>query len=258
MENKAIVDIEENKNDIDTQKSDIDISQKDSKSLSLVKKISLAATGTIGLYLISFIVSLIAILIVGKDTDSINGIVDFVTYGLLFAALVGILNKDILLFKNDFKRWTDVLIGVAFGIGVIVLPTLYNLLVEYFYPHNVNDNEQTLRSFINIYPVCSIIFLGIIGPACEELTYRAGLFNIFNNKKMKWLGYLLSIVIFSFMHFNPFSSDIIGELINLPNYVICAVLLTVAYDKFGFGASFTAHSLNNLYAVIAFIITSRL
>lgn len=250
---------EEAKTNIDNQNNDIDITTKDSKSISLLKKIFLAVTGIPGLFVISLIVSLIVLFVNGmQDTPEATGITDFVTYGVLLVALCGILNKDIIKFKEDFKRWTDVLIGIAFGIGLIVIPILYNLLVQQFYPLEVSDNEAGIRSFIAIYPVCSVIFLGIVGPVCEELTYRVGLFGIFNNKKLKWLGYLLSILVFTFMHFNFASANIVGELINLPNYLICAVLLTVAYDKFGFGASLTAHSLNNLYAVIAFLITSKL
>ena len=47
-----------------------------------------------------------------------------------------------------------------------------------------NENEEDLRSFIVVYPITSIIFLGFIGPMCEELTYRVGVFGVLKNQSL--------------------------------------------------------------------------
>ena len=106
---------------------------------------------------------------------------------------------------------------------------------------------MTLRSFITIYPFISLIFLGVIGPICEELTYRVGLFSVL--KKPKWLAYVIGTLVFALAHFSFTSTNIINELVNLPVYIVSGFALCLAYDKFGLAASLTAHTVNNIYSV---------
>ena len=112
-----------------------------------------------------------------------------------------------------------------------------------------NENEEGLRSFIVIYPWMSLFILGFVGPICEELTYRVGLFGLL--KRWKWLAYIVSALVFAFMHFS-FDAEgdaMIVELINLPMYIFSGVMFALAYDKFGLSASLTAHIVNNVFAV---------
>ena len=249
--------LETGKNDnIDNQNNDIDIKDKTSKDLSLIKRLLFIIVGVAGIFLISFLAMLILNFVPDLSGAQRNGIGNFITYAILFVTLLAIANKDLLIIKNDFKDWTALLIGVAGGILVIILPTLYTTIINLFYEFKYNENEQALRSFINIYPALSIIFLGIIGPMCEELTYRVGMFG--SLRKYKWLAYLVSVLVFALMHFNFFSENIVDEFINLPNYIIPAVIFAFCYDKYGLAASFTAHSINNLYAIISFLIVSNL
>ena len=122
----------------------------------------------------------------------------------------------------------------------------------------VNENELQSRAIIDTYPILSILVLGIIGPICEELTYRLGMFSLIGRIN-RVLAYIITSLVFALMHMN-FSSNanIVVELLNLPSYIFAGVAFCFAYDKFSLPCSLTAHTLNNLFAVIFQIILNNI
>lgn len=246
-----------NVNDINSQDlNKRDIKPLDSRTFPLWQNIVLFVVGCGGIYVLSLLASAITILLRLGSEAELSGAANFITYSFLIVALLGVLNKNIVrLFKD--KKWPSILIGFGIGVGMIIFTVIYgNILNAVMGPVETNDNEKALRSFIGIYPITSIIFLGIIGPVCEELTYRVGLFNIV--KKPKWVAFVVSIIIFAFMHFNFLSPDIGKEFLNLPSYLVSGAALAIAYHFFGFWGSLTAHMTNNLYSVLVFILATNL
>jgi len=230
----------------------------DSKNfcLSNIKCILLIFFGIIGLFIFGAISNLIFKANPNLSQESKNGAINFVTYFLIFASFLIILRKDIFKFLNRFKNWQNILLGIVSGFLIISLQLGYSNIVNLFYPISASKNEESLRSFITVYPLLSILFLSFIGPFCEEMTYRVGIMGILNfNKK---IAYVVSIVIFTLMHFSIDQSNIVNELINLPMYLLSATALTITYDKLGFEASYCAHVVNNLWSVIGIIIISNL
>jgi len=227
-----------------------------SKSLPLWQKFALFFGGSVGLYILSFICSIILLKMAGMENGpNFSGIATFITYGALFIALLGVLNKNIIKVSKDHII-PNLFIGFGIGFGMIVVPIIYSVIISLFRTPAVSENEAALRSFLVIYPFPSILVLGIVGPICEELTYRVGLFNLF--KKWKWLAYIISSLIFAFMHFGFDSPDLVNEFINLPIYLFCGFSLAFAYDFFGFWGSVAAHTFNNLYSVIMVLLSHSL
>ena len=218
-------------------------------NLSNTKRLLLFMVGCFGLYIISLLAVLIMAMVPLAKVEK-TGATDFLTYGFLTVALLGVLGSDVLIIRNEAKLY-KFFVGIGFGLAVILIPAIYDTIINLFYPHGVNANEAGLRSFIPAYPYLSIIFLCILGPMCEELTYRVGLFGLL--RKKKWVAYLASILVFAFMHFDFTSKDMITELVNLPSYMISALIFAYAYDKFGFTTSWTAHMMNNLFAVVSIL-----
>ena len=221
--------------------------EKTSKDISIIKKVLFLLIGIGGLFIFSLLASLIAKQFNLQTKEEFNGVANFITYAMLFVTLMGVLNVDIKNLKKEFKHWLPYVVGIGFGIGLIVFSIVYSSFINLFYQSEINENEEALRSFITVYPITSLIFLGIIGPICEELTYRVGLFGVL--KKPKWLAYVIGTLVFALAHFSFTSTDLINELVNLPVYVVSGFLLCLAYDKFGLAASLTAHTVNNIYSV---------
>ena len=113
-----------------------------------------------------------------------------------------------------------------------------------------NINESSLQTMRQVYPVASFMIFGLIGPICEEFTYRVGLFSFFKRIN-KWVAYVVTVVIFAFIHFN-FSTDpnvLLNEVLNLPFYMFAAFAFSFTYDKFGLAGSLTAHVANNFISL---------
>ena len=163
---------------------------------------------------------------------------------LLFIAMPG-LNNLFKSFKNK-KSYLGAIIAIAciyaFNIFYSVILALFNVKAD------SNNNQQALDSVIKVYPIISIIVFGVLGPVCEELTYRVGLFD-FVKRKNRILAYVITIVVFTLIHFDFAASNIVNELINVPYYAGAAFAFTFVFDRFGFSASVTAHIFNNLISV---------
>ena len=245
---------EEEKNINKEAQSEQLLTQEKLYEIPLWKRITMFVIGLIGIHIIGLIVSF-AVLSLPKEQQ--NSIVNLVSYAVLFVALVSVILFDLPKLLYQFKKWTNYLIGFGFGVAIVAFDMIYSNILNLFYTYQVSDNETSVRSVIELYPLASLLMLGVIGPICEELTYRVGLFS--SVKKLnKILAYIITVLVFAFIHFGFTSSTIWNEVANLPVYLASGFVLTLAYDKFGFSASSVAHITNNLWAIGAQIILKKL
>lgn len=230
-------------------------------AITPVKSIVLFLVGFVGLKMLGSFASVIFNLLPNLGfVNSINGqaTINFVLYFFLFGILVLILNNDVGKFIGDFKKGRTYLNGVMYGFFMIVVSSAVGLIFRLFDTSaGVNSNEAGVDSITQMFPFLSFIIFGLIGPICEEFTYRAGLFNALK-KINRYVAYFGTALIFGLIHFN-FASFVDGtyitELINIPTYIVSGLLLCYFYEYGGLAASITAHATNNLFAVIIQIIT---
>ena len=218
--------------------------------------------GFVGLIIIGFALQIILMiakpeLLNPNSTNYIKGltILNTFQYVFLLEAFIIFLWPRLLTLIKRFKNWKHVLIGVGFGGLVIGATILYNVIISIFIEMETNANELAAESMIKEYPILSVLILGFVGPICEELTYRFGLFGLLK-KKNRILAYIVTALVFGIIHFD-FTGDLVVELLNLPTYIICGAIFGAAYDFFGFEASTTAHMVNNIYAVIITIAQAK-
>lgn len=225
---------------------------KDNKvDFSLYLQLSLFLVGLAGLQIIAIILSFTFLGL--KDSDEYSLIVNYVSYFITFTVLIGICTieyKKILAKLKDWKNWV---IGIAIGIMLIIATAVISIIISLIVQFDNNNNEQTVRSLISLNPLLSVLVIGIMAPFCEELTYRVGLFSLLNRKN-KILAYVVTIVVFAFIHFDFTNITSVNEWLNLPIYLSAGFILTFAYDYFGPAACITAHCINNLYSVLASLI----
>ena len=220
----------------------------------LWKRGVLLAIGLIGLNAIAFIVTLMLLKMPEPDR---SGSINLITYSILFLGMMGFCFVDIPKHIKMFKGWKPYVFGLCFAIGIVLFDIAYSNFVNLFYQTETSGNETAVRSVISLYPVASIFILGIIGPLCEELAYRVGLFGLLR-KVHRALAYTVTGLVFGLIHFDFTAANLINELIFLPTYIMPGLVLSLAYDLFGLPCSWFAHSLNNLFAIIMNIIAEKL
>lgn len=242
--------------------------KKDSGTIYLQngKHVALFLTGWIGFQIIATILELFIAMIFGGThvfaKPSISMILNCGAYGILITCLLaiyGFTNLSSLIKRFRYLR-TYIAAAVCL-LSMIVFNNIYAIILNFIKTPVVdNVNETNVVSLTTMYPVASIIFFGFIGPICEELTYRVGLFSLCN-KKSKVFAYLIAMIVFAFIHFNfdalltknINTGLVVNELLNLPYYLFAGFAFAFTYDHYGFEASVTAHITNNLISLLASI-----
>lgn len=215
------------------------------------KRAVLLALGLVGLNVIA---EIIAFMTLGLPKEQQIAIINLVTYGVLFSAMLGVVFKDVPKIKFWIKDWRPYVFGLFLGAFVVMFDIFYVQFINLFYPLGTGGNETSVRSVIDIYPVASVFIIGLIGPLCEELAYRVGLFGLLRKVNLV-LAYAITGIVFGFLHFDYMSGDIAQEFILLPCYIVPGMVFSLGYQLYGLPCSFVAHATNNLYAVIMQIIS---
>ena len=217
--------------------------------------------GFVGIYVIGFAIEVLVLIIRPEFLDSnsdsyIYGVslINTFQYLILLGVFIFFLWPRLFTLIQRFKNWKHLIIGLGFGGLVIGMTILYNIIISQFIELPENANETIAEGIILENPVISFFVLGLVGPICEELTYRFGLFGLLK-KKNRLLAYMVTALVFGIIHFD-FTGDLVVELLNLPIYMISGALFSVAYDLCGFEGSLTAHVTNNIYAVIITIVSA--
>ena len=243
-----------NKNEQSTTLLNQENNKNDAPKFALWKRGVLFGIGIIGIELFVYVV---ALMVIGVPKSDRMAALNLITYAFMFAAMMAVVFLDIPKFLKIFKGWKPYVFGLAFAIGIMFFDIFYTNIINLFRDINTSSNEESVRGVIDIYPVASIFILGIIGPLCEELAYRVGLFGLLR-KVNRVLAYIVTGLVFGLLHFHFESGDLINELIFLPTYIVPGVLFSLAYDLFGLACSWTAHTINNVWAILMHILLQQL
>ena len=227
--------------------------------LSRGKQLGLFFVGFLGFQVIASIIQVILYVTSGHLGESIESalsgyrytmITNSAAYIILIICLVAICYTDLPKLVKSFPKYQCYIAGFVCFIAIYAFEVIYGNLINLLIPVTENGNQASIESVTYTYRFTSLIIFGIIGPICEELTYRVGLFSVLR-KKSRVLAYLVTIIIFAFIHFN-FSSNprtLLNEILNLPVYAFAAAAFSFVYDRYGLAASVTGHILNNLVSL---------
>ena len=223
--------------------------------LPIPRQISLFAIGLAGLNVLAVILSIIFALGIKDDEPYLNLVVNSITYTTLFIADIFVVGKYYSELFFTFKKLRTYIAGFIGFAALLCSSLLIGFIMEKLVPSaGTGENQSVAIAMILRNPFVSILTLGLIGPIVEELTYRVGLFTLCK-RASNILAYAVTIILFTIIHIDFFSSDIVTELVALPDYLMAAVIFSVLYHREGFGASLLAHVGNNLFSVMMIIIT---
>ena len=238
-----------------------------------------------------FIAELIVALFLQGIADELlyKTMVISITYLLMFLglSLIIIFTRRDYFFKK-YKRAIDYIYGLGYAITIVLVSMIVASIINLFQPVTENANQEAAVAVTQNYPILAFFVLGIIGPICEELTYRVGLYS-FLRRFNKYFAIAFSSIVFALIHFDltvsipltiillaflfldlpksaivtvivlaivgfnihaVFNEASITELIAFPSYLVSGVILTLAYEHRGPACSMTAHIAYNIFALV--------
>ena len=237
-----------------------------SQMIPAFKQLITFLVGWIGFRIFATFMQMIFIFVARATGESPNAVlsqfgtsmvINSICYIGLLIALTLIINFDLIKLLKSFKQWQSYLAGVICLVAIFAFNYAYgvtiNILKEFKIiniPVSDNANEASLQSLQDVYPITCLFIFGIVGPICEELKYRVGLFSLLKRKNRAF-AYWITIAVFALIHFN-FSTNpttLLNEILNLPYYMFAAFAFSFTYEKFGLAGSLTAHLLNNVVSL---------
>lgn len=187
-----------------------------------------------------------------------SGMLNGLVYFLLFVMMMIPLGAYFPRLKEavfNKKAWKS---GALYSLAIIVASVFYNVILSMIdLQVTDNANQAGIVEMVIDSPVTSFLWIVILGPVVEELTYRLGLFAWLKSKS-RILAYLGTMIIFGLIHFDFTNPNLINELLNLPSYIIAGAILCMAYDRGGLGTSIAAHIYNNLLSFLMIFLASLL
>ncbi len=183
-------------------------------------------------------------------TGSALALFNYPVYGLLITILLLIIWKGIVKFFPAFKWKETYIYGALMAIALLAISVLWNMVASAL-GATTNENQSAVIEMVKTAPVFAVLITGIIGPLCEEITYRVGFFG-FGKRINRIFAYFLASVVFGLIHIHDWVS--LNEWLSFPSYLFSGLLLAFTYEKFGLGASWIAHSVNNLVGVIQILL----
>lgn len=133
--------------------------------------------------------------------------------------------------KERRLGWFFLAVGIGYGICVIssnLLTLVYTLLDVL--PDNLNN--ENVGAMLTEHAGTMLLFTCIFAPVTEECLFRGVLFGPFV-RKCPWLGYLLSALLFSFIHImNSIGAQSVRDLLLcFLQYVPLSLALCWVYQK---------------------------
>lgn len=158
---------------------------------------------------------------------------DFIVLGVLFLIYRKTLIKD---FKSYFSNFlTNFETGFKYyiiGLGCMIIS---NLIIVVFINNKIATNEESVRLLINMLPIYMIFTVSIFAPLTEELIFRKGIREIFDNK---YLYIIISGCFFALMHLT-------SETLSLSS-----LLYIIPYSSLGITFAYTYYKTNNIFSTI--------
>ena len=190
---------------------------------------------------------------------TING----VSYIMVAIGVFLILWQGIKEFGKSFTKLRNIGHGVLGFFGLLLTGIILNMLTNILRPATTaNANQSALTTIATGgYALYAIVIFGFVGPICEELTYRVGLFS-FIKRFSRTAAFIIAPIVFGMIHFDwtAFASGgetLVNELINIPDYIIAGLIFSYLYDEYGIAGSTTAHILNNVYSISMMLLLSN-
>ena len=165
------------------------------------------------------------------------------------------LNRD---FKNYFKSFRkNFKLSIPYYVIGLIIMIISNNLISFFFTSANANNENAVRTLIDIYPLYMIFSVGIYAPFIEEIIFRKSIKDMVitvkdDNKYSKYLYIIISGFIFALLHVLGGSSW--QDYLFIIPYLALGVAFAALYHKTdNIFETIVIHSMHNLIAIILYM-----
>lgn len=184
--------------------------------------------------------------------------INFSTYFLIFSILLFIIKDQWVSLFKSFINTNHLLKGISYGFLVLFVNISIGLIYDLINLQPTDNNNQTLiTNLVLETPILSFITFVFLGPIVEEFTYRLGLFSLMHQRN-KYLSYIVTVLLFGFIHFDFTSTDLLNELLNMPFYLTAGLMFCFIFAKENFAIVTYAHITNNLISILSIMTVGQM
>ena len=137
--------------------------------------------------------------------------------------------------RNAFSAKGKLLISLSAGLAICLTVNVgLNLLLSIFIPGITNLNDDGIRQNLHENFVLTAIGTVLLAPLAEEVLYRGLIFTMLH-RKSRVMAYLLSTLIFCYIHVSAYIGvyTVSEFLLNLLVYVPAGLILAWSYEYSG-------------------------
>lgn len=147
--------------------------------------------------------------------------------------------KDIKDFKENYKDYIPKYI--IYYLGGVLLMGIINIILMHFTGNQTSGNEETIRLYIEKYPLYMLFSTVLYAPFVEEIIFRKSIRNVFKNK---YLFVVASGLIFGVAHISNFSS-VTEWLFGIPYMIMGMDFAYIYYKSDNIFTTMSYHLLHN-------------
>ena len=133
-----------------------------------------------------------------------------------------------------------------------------NNLISIFFSEATANNEQAVRSLIDLYPLYMLFSVSIYAPFIEELIFRKSIkdsiLSIKDNKVTKYIYIIISGLVFSSLHVIGITSSYLDYLYIIPYLALGITFAALYYKTDNVFTTITMHSLHNTIFIILYLL----
>lgn len=165
-------------------------------------------------------------------------------------------NKDFKNFFKDFSNNFETCFKYYF-IGLIIM-FISNLIINFCFSQAVAGNEESVRSYIDNYPLYMLFSVSIYAPFIEEIIFRKSIKDIIlvrkKNNFTKYLYILTSGLFFAYMHLLGQVTQPIDYLYIIPYASLGIAFASLYYKTDNIFSTITLHAMHNTFTIILYFL----
>lgn len=162
-------------------------------------------------------------------------------------------------FKKYFKKFgANFEISFKYYLVGLIIMIVSNLIITFFFTKASANNEETVRTLIDSYPLYMIFSVSIYAPFIEEIVFRKSIKDSIlafgKNKFTKYLYIATSGLIFASLHVVGITTSAWDYLYIIPYLSLGCAFAALYHKTDNIFSTIMLHSMHNTFTIILYLL----